>query len=234
MATIKSTTQQLGSLINQINGAGPNMGGNYAPVNNGIAIDDESIPNNMLETTPVFEMNYKSVKKQSIKKAKDSIVKIVKEVVPDSLQNAPLIQDKINQDAEQLGSLYYEYEKTDKIVQALMETIGRGELQARLFEVYAKMSKMIQELSQQITETQNNFRKYYIDTYMDLQQKADADHVIANGQKNIAIDAGSSASAQALPEVSESNIIVGTEDLTKMLNEKKKAALLAKFEETKS
>lgn len=224
MASIKSTTASLGSLISSMSsGSGSYTAAIGMP--GGIPIDDDSIPASMLDVEPSFKLNYKSVKKQCIKKAKDSITLVVKEVVPESLQNSTLIIDKINQDAEQLGALYYEYEKNDKVVQALIDTIAHGQLQARLFEVYTKFSKINQELSAQITETQNQLRKYYIDTYLDLQEKKDREHALLETDKKPALSAPNDEI------IHNSNVIVGTEDLTKSLNAKKKAALLAQYEE---
>lgn len=229
MATIKNTSNTLGNLINQLNQANnqsnPNQfqgsfgSGNYQSQN--IGIDDDSIPVNMLESEPVFEMNYKGTKKVCYRKAKESLETIVKEIVPFELQSSKLILNKIEQDTEQLGNLYYEHEKTDKVVQALMETIARGETQARLFEVYAKMSKLLQELSNQITETQNQMRKYYIDTYLDLQQ---TDNAELNTKKAITTE-----DKKEQKVIENTNIMLGTEQPIKNIANKKMEALKAKY-----
>lgn len=235
MATIKNTSNTLGNLLNQINSqpggfsSSVPTGGFSQPSN--ISIDaDDSIPS-MLETQPVFEMNYKSTKKQCIKKAKDQLTVIVKEVVPEVLQDSKMIQDKISQDADWLGALYYEYEKADKVIQALMETIGRGETQARLFEVFTKMSESQQKLSSKITETQNQMRKYYIDTYLDLQQKESADEnaipAIEN-KSNKAIEAPAETLKEQTP-----NIIVGTDQTIKLISDRRRQAMIAKYQEAK-
>lgn len=237
MATIKNKSNVLGNMMAQINNAIPNQPqqgqftspGTYGP-SSGISIDDDSIPANMLNTAPVFDMNYKSAKKQCYKKAKEQLKVIVSEVVPTILQNSGLIVDKINQDAEQLGNLYYEYEKSDKVVQALMETISKGETQARLFEVYTKMTKELRELSNIITNTQNQMRKYYIDTYMDLQQKDDADETLGiPGKQQPAIESSQQNTTTAI----EGNVMVGTENIIKKISEKKRQAMLAEYEEVK-
>lgn len=237
MATIKNKSNVLGNMMAQINNAIPNQPqqgqfaspGTYGPPS-GISIDDDSIPANMLNTAPVFDMNYKSAKKQCYKKAKEQLKVIVSEVVPTILQNSGLIVDKINQDAEQLGNLYYEYEKSDKVVQALMETISKGETQARLFEVYTKMTKELRELSNIITNTQNQMRKYYIDTYMDLQQKDDADETLGiPGKQQPALESSQQNTTTAI----EGNVMVGTENIIKKISEKKRQAMLAEYEEVK-
>lgn len=240
MASIKNTSNALGNLLSQLqsppSGGASSFSSNFgggAPQNNGIGIDDDSIPSNMLETAPVFEMNYKSTKKQCVKKAKEQLRIIVKEVVPTMLQNSPMIVDKINQDAEQLGNLYYEYEKTDRIVIALMETIARGETQSRLFEVYGKMSKEMRDLSNLVTNTQNSMRKYYIDTYLDLQQKDEADEaaIVHKGQKELPPQPQEET---IVPMVdTPANVVVGTEQTIKLINEKKRLAMKAKFSEDK-
>ena len=233
MATIKGTSNALGNLINKINSAGS---GASAPVSSGFSgppIDiDDSIPTNMLNPEPVFKINYKSTEKQCVKKAKEQLMKIVKEVVPNILQNSTMILDKVEQDAEQLGHMYYESIRTDKVIQANMDALGRGEISPRLFEVYAKLSKQQSDLAQQITIVQNNMRKNYIDMYLDLQQKD-------NMEENLAI--GSSKHKTEMPVLEENkdepgkleNVIMGTGNVAKMLQEKKKQALIAKFQEVK-
>ena len=95
------------------------------------------------------------------------------------MQNSDIIKDKISQDADQLGGLYYTYEKNEKVIQAQMELIRQGELSPRMFEVYQKSSENQQKLLNNITEMQNKMRKYYIDTYLDLQQKDNFDESVA-------------------------------------------------------
>lgn len=244
MATIKQTSSALGNLINQINAgtqpssvnAGSFQSAFSTPISNNsykstptnINIDDDSIPTNMLNPEPVFELNYKSTQKQCIKKAKQQLQIIVNEVVPTLLQNSSMIIDKINQDAEQLGQLYYQAICSDKILQACMETIARGETQARLFEVYSKLSSQQENLASKITETQNQMRKYFIDTYLDLQQKDNQDDVLTNGKTVQALE----APKDDIPVFSR-NTIVGTENTAKLIAEKKRQAMIAKYQEVK-
>ena len=233
MATIKGTSNALGNLINKINAGS----GTSAPVSSGFgsgsSIDiDDSIPTNMLNPEPVFKINYKSTEKQCIKKAKEQLMKIVKEVVPTILQNSTMILDKVEQDAEQLGHMYYESIRTDKVIQANMDALGRGEISPRLFEVYAKLSKQQSDLAQQITIVQNNMRKNYIDTYLDLQQKDNAEENLAIGSPKQNKEIPAIEGYKEEPEKFE-NVIMGTGNVAKMLQEKKKQALIAKFQEVK-
>lgn len=228
MATIKSTSSALGNLINKINSTPTSTASGFGSGN--IDIDD-SIPTNMLNPEPVFKINYKSTQKQCIKKAKEQLLIIIREVVPTILQNSSMILDKVEQDAEQLGNLYYEYFKTDKVIQANMDALGRGEISPRLFEVYAKLSKQQSDLATQITNTQNTMRKNYIDTYLDLQQKDETDeHLVLSSKADepLAIE----NKIDVNPDNS-GNVVVGTENVIKLLQERKKQSLVAKFEEIK-
>ena len=159
-------------------------------------------------------------------------MKIVKEVVPTILQNSTMILDKVEQDAEQLGHMYYESIRTDKVIQANMDALGRGEISPRLFEVYAKLSKQQSDLAQQITIVQNNMRKNYIDTYLDLQQKDNAEENLAIGTSKQNNEIPAIEGGKEEPEKFE-NVIMGTGNVAKMLQEKKKQALIAKFQEVK-
>lgn len=232
----KDLSSQLSGLIGSTANGGfgtapsPGMGGRMSY--------EDSIPEELQDPEPIFEINYKSEQRQAIKKAKDSIMIIVKEVVPETLQRSPLIVDKVNQDAEQLGNLYYQYKKKELVHQALMETIARGETEAKRFDAFEKMSKSLEELGEKITNMQNQFRKYYIDTYMDIQRKDEEDDFISSGggRYHEISDAPSTPRITAAPttESDESNIITGTDELTKMLAEKKKKALMAKYHEEKN
>ena len=75
-------------------------------------------------------------------------------------------------------------------------------------------------------------RKNYIDTYLDLQQKDNAEENLAIGTSK------TNNETLALEESKEEhtkleNVIMGTGNVAKMLQEKKKQALIAKFQEVK-
>ena len=77
--------------------------------------------------------------------------------------------------AEQLGMLYYQQKINNITIKNAMNRLAIGDTQVRLYEVIDKLQKRASDLSQQITETQNQFRKYYIDSYLDLEEKLKAE-----------------------------------------------------------
>lgn len=229
----KDISKELGGLIDQANNAarnntyggqpsyGSGAGGYSAPV---YGSPEDSIPDE-LQDTPIFEIDYKSEQDRCIDKAKASIMIVVREVVPETMQDNPLIIDKIDQDAEQLGNLYYQYVKKETYHQGLMDLIARGNHNVKMFEVCEKISRSLEDLGSKINELQNQFRKYYIDTYMDMQHKEQEDEynqVNPDVKKIMAPQ----VQQQAIPASLE-NRIVGTDIVSKTLNEQKKQRLKA-------
>lgn len=231
---VKDISTTLGGLLNQANqqaaastvcqppsfGAGPVYGS-----------PEDSIPDE-LQDEPIFQMNYKSEQDQCINKAKQSIMIIVKQIVPAMMQEMPLIKDKIKQDAEQLGNLYYQYKKKETYHQALMDIIARGDHSVKAFDVCEKISRSLEELGQNITTFQNQLRKFYIDAYLDLQHKMDEDEII---QAKLGYDNDDTLKItqvqQPIPLGKLENRVVGTEAVTRNLSEIKKAKLKSQFQD---
>lgn len=156
----KDISQQLGSLINQTQ----NMYGNND-------FNDDAIPSELQEPDPIFEVDYDDEQTIAQRRAAKTIDQIVGSVMPKEYQNDPMIQDKMELDATQLGMLYYQQKMNNIMMQTSIDAVAKGDLSPRMFEVYEKLSKRGAELSKQITETQNQFRKYYIDTFQDMEEK---------------------------------------------------------------
>ena len=101
---------------------------------------------------------------------------IVNSVVPDAYQDNEMIVNKMKLDAYQLGNLYYQQKINDITIQTAMDTLAKGDTQPRMFDVIEKNQKRASDLTDQIIELQNQFRKYYIDSYLDLKSKDDFDN----------------------------------------------------------
>ena len=65
-----------------------------------------------------------------------------------------------------------------------MDTIAKGDTTAKLFDSYTRLMSIAKDFNKQINEMQNQFRKYYIDTYLDLQHKEDEDIIAENNGIN--------------------------------------------------
>ena len=105
----------------------------------------------------------------------ENVKQIVNTIVPKAYQDNPIIKDKILQDADQLGQLYYQQSMNNVMIKVIMDTIAKGDTSSKLFDSYTKLMSIAKDFNKQINEMQNQFRKYYIDTYLDLQHKNDED-----------------------------------------------------------
>lgn len=214
----KDIAQQLGNLINQSNGA-------Y-----GTIPADDSIPSELKEPDPLFTVNYNDEQSVARQQAYETIKFIVRAVVPDIYVNDDMIQNKMKIDAYQLGMLLYQQTMNNIALQTAMDVLAKGDTQPRMFEVIDKLQKRASDLSGQITELQNQFRKYYIDSYLDLQSREIADLDI-EGQQNqpklVGKTVGDKAQKQ-LPEPEEqtydngSVLIQDSKQLQELLEQKKR------------
>ena len=156
-------SQQLGSLIGKTQSIYTNVDA------------DESIPSELQEPDPIFEINYNDLQSVSNGEAYETVTFIVKSVVPKAYQNNEMIMNKMKLDAYQLGNLYYQQKINNTAIQTAMDVIAKGDTQPRMFDIIDKLQKRAGDLTDQIIELQNQFRKYYIDTYLDMKSKEDID-----------------------------------------------------------
>ena len=91
----KDLSSQLSGLIGSTSNGGFGTAPSSGMSPGGMSYED-SIPEELQDPEPIFEMNYKSEQRQAIKKAKDSITIIVKEVVPESSVYNPPNQNSIS------------------------------------------------------------------------------------------------------------------------------------------
>lgn len=169
----KDIASQLGSLA-------ATTGGIYGYDNGDIDMD---IPDELHDPDPLFTVEHEQIIDTNELKAKKSIKQIVNTIVPEVYQENPIIKDKIEQDSQQLGQLYYQQSMNNVMIKTIMDTIAKGDTSAKLFDSYTKLMSIAKDLNKQINEMQNQFRKYYIDTYMDLQHKEDEDMIMQGEQR---------------------------------------------------
>lgn len=151
--------QQLGSLINATQG-----------VFNQVPSSDDSIPTELQEEEPIFEVDHSQEQDDARAEAKQAMKNIVLTIVPQKHRSNTLIKSKIEEDARQLGDLYYKQKMNNVVLETMMNQIAKGQVEPRMFEVYTKISHDGQNITKMITEFQNQARKYYVDTVADLDE----------------------------------------------------------------
>ena len=156
----KDLSQQLGSMV-----AGQVRGSTGS---------DDCLPSE-LTTAPTFEVEHESEIEKARKEAKKTIGYIVDAVVPEEYKNHPSIKNQIEVDAIQLGLVLYNQNMNNIMIENTMTSISTGNDNPRMYEVTEKFFKRSSELVTQITEMCAQYRKYYIDTYLDIESKKAAD-----------------------------------------------------------
>ncbi len=177
-----------------------------------------------LEPEPLFDFDYAKCKKGYIKKAKNSIKKIVRVVIPDpNMIDYSFIADKIDQDANQLGFLYYQEAKTEVMQDANMKTVQAGNPSPRMFETFSILTKTLTDLSKQISDFEISIKENYAKIKFDAieEQEFNAPMNTPTLPKNQQTD------------MEKQGIFIGTAAINKSIQEKKKQILLAKAEEAK-
>ena len=210
-------SQQLGSLIS----AQGNLCGN-----NNVNIDD-SIPSELEEPAPAFEFDCKTELMKSKNDAMSTMNYIVDAVVPEEFRNHPSIKNQIKLDAIQLGSLYFQQNANNIVIENSLTTLASGDNNPRLYEVIEKLLKRASELADQITTTHAQYRKYYIDTYLDIESKLAADE-----EDKEALRVG--IETKETPKIEDNGVIerddgtvkiIGTKEQNKVIQDKKLAAI---------
>lgn len=192
----KDVATQLSGLVATTN----KMAGNYDSSD-----IDADIPEELQEPDPIFMVEHELIMKQNEAKALKSIQQIINTIVPKTYQDNPIIKDKMMQDSSQLGQLYYQQSMNNIMIKAIMDTIAKGSIESRMFDSYTKLMSIAKDFNKQINEMQNQFRKYYIDTYLDLQHKEDED-LILQGQTNTQDTLTTTRKQAALSNDTEGNL----------------------------
>lgn len=123
----------------------------------------------------MFEFDYDSVRKGLRKKARKTVLNIVKHIVPSDIIDEDYIQDKIEQDIETITALYMQVETNTVMQRSLMDSIAKGNCAPRMYEVFGQMTDKIQSINKQIVDTEQRLRKTYLDLKFETRDKQSED-----------------------------------------------------------
>lgn len=201
---------------------------------------DTDIPEELQEPDPIFVVEHEKELTDNENKALRSVKQIVNTIVPKAYQDNPIIKDKVLQDADQLGQLYYQQSMNNVMIKVIMDTISKGDTSSKLFDSYTKLMSIAKDFNKQINEMQNQFRKYYIDTYLDLQHKDDEDLIAEeNGVHHLhTLGVSNDNKSQEVEyQPTDTNMDrreTSTKDTTLKMQEWKKEQYKKQFEESKN
>ena len=123
----------------------------------------------------MFEFDYDGVRKGLRKKARKTVLNIVKHIIPSDIIDEEYVQDKIEQDIETLTALYMQVETNTVMQRSLMDSIAKGNCAPRMYEVFGQMTDKIQSINKQIVDTEQRLRKTYLDIKYETRDKQSED-----------------------------------------------------------
>lgn len=191
------------------------------PIEQAILPDVDKVPDELQEPEPLFTIDYEKERKRLMKRARATVTKLVKLVIPPDLIKDEFIQDKITQDADQLSSLYWQKECIEIMQKTLMETVAHGNASPRYFETFSQISKNHSDIADQISKFETFIRKNYTDIKYDIKDKEDELEIAAK--------------PKALENKQETSgiLITSTKDFIKNAKKDKMRLLNAEYEEIK-
>jgi hypothetical protein len=92
------------------------------------------------------------------------------------------VKDKIEQDADQLSSLYWQKECIEIMQKTLMETVSHGNASPRYFETFSQISKNHSDIADQISKFETFIRKNYTDIKYDIKDREDELNLLGGQQ----------------------------------------------------
>jgi hypothetical protein len=130
----------------------------------------EEIPG--LQAQPVTDVNFDELKLKCEVDARIMITNAISFIIPeDMIENNQYLQNKLEVDVISLASMIYQLRTNEVMQKALIDQINLGMVNARMFEVFAGMSKTVGELNKQLIQTVEAIKETYKTFREDVKEK---------------------------------------------------------------
>ena len=221
MSTIKQDRKDLEALLNGISpiqSSPTTQQTAQAPVGQSAAATVvDTTADTPLAAEKIFDFDIDAVRKGLRKKARKTVLNIVKHILPDDMIEEEYVQDKIEQDIETLTDLYMQAE-SNKIMQgSIINSVSRGNNMPRMYEVFGQLTDKISGINKQIISTEQTIRKTYVDLKFEIRDKIAED--IGNNDNN------QLASSSTKQLENNSVIITSSKDLNNLAKKRHREAL---------
>ena len=221
MSTIKQDRKDLEALLNGISpiqSSPTTQPTAQAPVGQPVAATVvDTTTDTPLAAEKIFDFDIDAVRKGLRKKARKTVLNIVKHILPDDMIEEEYVQDKIEQDIETLTDLYMQAE-SNKIMQgSIINSVSRGNNMPRMYEVFGQLTDKISGINKQIISTEQTIRKTYVDLKFEIRDKIAED--IGNNDNN------QLASSSTKQLENNSVIVTSSKDLNNLAKKRHREAL---------
>ena len=221
MSTIKQDRKDLEALLNGISpiqSSPTTQPTAQAPVGQPVAATVvDTTADTPLAAEKIFDFDIDAVRKGLRKKARKTVLNIVKHILPDDMIEEEYVQDTIEQDIETLTDLYMQAE-SNKIMQgSIINSVSRGNNMPRMYEVFGQLTDKISGINKQIISTEQTIRKTYVDLKFEIRDKIAED--IGNNDNN------QLASSSTKQLENNSVIVTSSKDLNNLAKKRHREAL---------
>lgn len=221
MSTIKQDRKDLEALLNGISpiqSSPTTQPTAQAPAGQPVAATVvDTTADTPLAAEKIFDFDIDAVRKGLRKKARKTVLNIVKHILPDDMIEEEYVQDKIEQDIETLTDLYMQAE-SNKIMQgSIINSVSRGNNMPRMYEVFGQLTDKISGINKQIISTEQTIRKTYVDLKFEIRDKIAED--IGNNDNN------QLASSSTKQLENNSVIVTSSKDLNNLAKKRHREAL---------
>lgn len=129
-------------------------------IDNNVPNPAEDIPE--LRANPVTDVNFVELKEQCETEANLMLTNAIAFIIPkDMVDNNEYLKDKLKVDTISLAGMIYQLRTNEIMQKALIDQVNLGMVNARMFEVFAGMSKTIGELNKQLIQTVEAIKETY-------------------------------------------------------------------------
>jgi hypothetical protein len=139
-------------------------------INKNVPNAEQDIPG--LHADPVTNVNFDDLKLKCEVDARVMLTNAISFIIPvDMIENNNYLNNKLEVDVMSLAGMIYQLRTNEVMQKALIDQVNLGMVNARMFEVFAGMSKTIGELNKQLIQTVEAIKETYKTFREDVKEK---------------------------------------------------------------
>lgn len=129
-------------------------------INNNVPNLNDNIPG--IQVEPVTNVDFVELRKKCQREARAMLKNAIKFIITEEdLKDNKYLKNKLKVDTLSLAGMIYQLRTNEIMQKALIDQVNLGMVQARMFEVFATMSKTIGDLNKQLVQTVEALKETY-------------------------------------------------------------------------
>ncbi len=114
-----------------------------------------------LRAEPVTDVDFQELRTKCEEEAEIMLKNAIKFIIPEDMIDSEYLRNKLKVDTLSLAGMIYQLRTNEVMQKALIDQVNLGMVNARMFEVFAGMSKTIGELNKQLIQTVEAIKETY-------------------------------------------------------------------------